>query len=73
MSTGIFLSSVVVNLGKKHPKLNIPLIDYDLALILLPNMITGLIAGIHFKYQLFDEYLSRDFVPPLIVTFFFVF
>jgi hypothetical protein len=49
MSTGIFLSSVIQSLGRKHPKLNIPLIDYDLAIIILPNMITGLIAGIHFK------------------------
>jgi hypothetical protein len=50
MSAGIFAASAFNNIGKKHPKLNAPLVDYRLAAIVLPVLLTGLIAGIHFKY-----------------------
>lgn len=63
LSSGIFLANTINNFGKRHPKLNTLLIDSNLAVYFIPNMISGLVAGIHFK----------DYVPPLFMTIFTIF
>lgn len=44
LSSGIFAASALNNVGK---------MDYQLAMVLVPGMISGVVAGVHFKYLLF--------------------
>jgi len=61
LSSGIFLANTINNFGKRHPKLNTLLIDSNLAVYFIPNMISGLVAGIHFKYKQLFLFILPNF------------
>ncbi|WCJ40770.1 Sulfite exporter TauE/SafE family protein [Euphorbia peplus] len=46
MVTGVAASTVYYNLKLRHPTLDMPLIDYDLALLFQPVMVLGISVGV---------------------------
>ncbi|XP_044978609.1 sulfite exporter TauE/SafE family protein 3-like isoform X2 [Hordeum vulgare subsp. vulgare] len=46
MITGAAVSTVYCNLKLKHPTLNMPMIDYDLALLIQPMLMMGVSIGV---------------------------
>jgi uncharacterized membrane protein YfcA len=46
MITGGAISTVYCNLKQKHPTLDMPVIDYDLALLLQPMLMLGVSIGV---------------------------
>lgn len=46
MITGAGISSVYFNLKLRHPTLDIPLIDYNLVLLMLPVILLGISIGV---------------------------
>ncbi|KAH9665977.1 Sulfite exporter TauE/SafE family protein 3 [Citrus sinensis] len=49
MITGGAVSAVVYNLRQRHPTLDIPVIDYDLALLFQPLLVLGISIGVAFN------------------------
>ena len=49
MVTGGAFSAVVYNLRQRHPTLDIPVIDYDLALLFQPLLVLGISIGVAFN------------------------
>ncbi|XAR70875.1 hypothetical protein NMG60_11027909 [Bertholletia excelsa] len=49
MIMGAAASSVYYNLGLRHPTLDMPLIDYDLALLVQPMLMLGISIGVAFN------------------------
>lgn len=49
MVTGSAAASVFYNLKKRHPTLETPLIDYDLALLFQPMLMLGISIGVDFN------------------------
>lgn len=46
---GASVSTVYYNLKLKHPSLDIPLIDYDLAMLIQPMLMLGISIGVIFN------------------------
>ena len=46
MITGAAATTVFYNLRLRHPTLELPIIDYDLALLFLPMLILGISIGV---------------------------
>jgi hypothetical protein len=46
MITGAAVSTVYCNLKLKHPTLDMPVIDYDLALLIQPMLMLGVSIGV---------------------------
>jgi hypothetical protein len=46
MIMGTCVSTVYYNLKLKHPSLDIPLIDYDLAMLIQPMLMLGVSIGV---------------------------
>ena len=46
---GAALSTVYYNLKLRHPTLNAPIIDYDLALLIQPMLMLGISIGVAFN------------------------
>jgi len=49
MITGGAASTVFYNLKQKHPTLDMPVIDYDLALLFQPVLVLGISIGVVFN------------------------
>lgn len=49
MIMGGALSTVYYNLKLRHPTLNMPIIDYDLALLIQPMLMLGISIGVVFN------------------------
>ena len=49
MIMGAALSTVYYNLKLRHPTLNAPIIDYDLALLIQPMLMLGISIGVAFN------------------------
>uniref|UniRef100_A0A7N0UC42 Sulfite exporter TauE/SafE family protein n=1 Tax=Kalanchoe fedtschenkoi TaxID=63787 RepID=A0A7N0UC42_KALFE len=49
MIMGAAASTVYYNLGLKHPTLDVPIIDYDLALLFQPMLMLGISIGVAFN------------------------
>ncbi|XP_065867309.1 sulfite exporter TauE/SafE family protein 3-like [Euphorbia lathyris] len=54
MVTGVAASTVYYNLKLRHPTLDMPIIDYDLALLFQPVMILGISVGVMLNAILAD-------------------
>ncbi|BFG24497.1 hypothetical protein CerSpe_107710 [Prunus speciosa] len=65
MITGAALSSVIYNLRLRHPTLDLPLIDYDLALLFQPMLVLGISIGVAFNV-IFSDWMITVL---LIITF----
>lgn len=48
------LSTVYYNLKLRHPTLNMPIIDYDLALLIQPLLMLGISIGVAFNVVFAD-------------------
>lgn len=59
------VSTVYYNLKLKHPSLDMPLIDYDLALLMQPMLMLGVSIGVIFNV-LFPDWL----ITALLITIF---
>lgn len=49
MITGTAVATVFYNIRQRHPTLEMPLIDYDLALLMQPMLILGISIGVAFN------------------------
>lgn len=49
MITGAAASTVYYNLKLRHPTLDLPIIDYDLALLFQPMLVLGISIGVAFN------------------------
>ncbi|KAL1182884.1 hypothetical protein V6Z11_A02G144300 [Gossypium hirsutum] len=49
MITGAAAATVCYNIGQRHPTLELPLIDYDLALLFQPMLVLGISIGVGFN------------------------
>ncbi|KAL9460519.1 hypothetical protein AB3S75_003676 [Citrus x aurantiifolia] len=49
MITGTAVATVVYNLRQRHPTLDMPVIDYDLALLFQPMLVLGISIGVAFN------------------------
>ncbi|XP_065865357.1 sulfite exporter TauE/SafE family protein 3-like isoform X1 [Euphorbia lathyris] len=56
MVTGSAASTVYYNLNQRHPTLDMPLIDYDLALLFQPMLVLGVSIGVTFNV-IFSEWM----------------
>ncbi|OMO66728.1 Transmembrane protein TauE like protein [Corchorus olitorius] len=56
MVTGAAAATVCYNLGERHPTLELPLIDYDLALLFQPMLVLGISLGVIFNV-IFPDWL----------------
>ena len=54
MIMGAAASTVYCNLGLKHPTVDMPLIDYDLALLIQPMLMLGISIGVAFNVVFAD-------------------
>jgi hypothetical protein len=54
MITGAAGSTVYYNLRLRHPTLDMPLIDYDLALLFQPMLMLGISIGVAFNVMFAD-------------------
>lgn len=59
------VSTVYYNLKRKHPSLDMPLIDYDLALLMQPMLMLGVSIGVIFNV-IFPDWL----ITALLITIF---
>uniref|UniRef100_A0A804MMV4 Sulfite exporter TauE/SafE family protein n=2 Tax=Zea mays TaxID=4577 RepID=A0A804MMV4_MAIZE len=67
MIMGGSVSTVYYNLKRKHPSLDMPLIDYDLALLMQPMLMLGVSIGVIFNV-IFPDWL----ITALLITIFLV-
>lgn len=65
MIMGGSVSTVYYNLKRKHPSLDMPLIDYDLALLMQPMLMLGVSIGVIFNV-IFPDWL----ITALLITIF---
>jgi len=65
MIMGGSVSTVYYNLKLKHPSLDMPLIDYDLALLMQPMLMLGVSIGVIFNV-IFPNWL----ITALLITIF---
>jgi hypothetical protein len=65
MIMGASVSTVYYNLKLKHPTLDMPVIDYDLAVLIQPMLMLGISIGVIFSV-LFPDWL----VTVLLITLF---
>lgn len=49
MITGAALANIYYNIKLRHPYLDLPIIDYDLALLFQPMLILGISIGVFFN------------------------
>jgi hypothetical protein len=56
MITGGAAATVFYNLRQRHPTLELPLIDYDLALLFQPMLVLGISIGVSFNV-IFAEWM----------------
>jgi uncharacterized membrane protein YfcA len=56
MIMGAALAAVIYNLKRSHPTRNVPLIDYEMALLFQPMMILGISIGVAFNI-IFPDWL----------------
>ncbi|KAI9162051.1 hypothetical protein LWI28_023316 [Acer negundo] len=49
MITGTAAATVISNLRQRHPTLDMPVIDYDLALLMQPMLVLGISIGVSFN------------------------
>ena len=49
MITGTAVATVVYNLRQRHRTLDMPVIDYDLALLFQPMLVLGISIGVAFN------------------------
>jgi len=56
MIMGAALAAVIYNLKRSHPTRNVPLIDYEMALLFQPMMILGISIGVTFNI-IFPDWL----------------
>lgn len=56
MITGAALASVYYNLKLRHPTLDLPIIDYNLALLFQPMLVLGISIGVFFNV-IFAEWM----------------
>jgi len=56
MITGGATATVFYNLGQRHPILDLPVIDYDLALLFTPMLTLGISIGVAFNV-IFPEWM----------------
>lgn len=54
MIMGAALSTVYYNLNLRHPTLDMPIIDYDLALLIQPMLMLGISIGVAFNVVVAD-------------------
>jgi len=54
MIMGAALSTVYYNLNLRHPTLDLPIIDYDLALLIQPMLMLGISIGVVFNVVVAD-------------------
>lgn len=54
MITGTATSTVLYNLRRRHPTLELPIIDYDLALLFQPVLVLGISIGVSLNVVLSD-------------------
>ena len=75
MITGAAVSTVYYNLKLKHPTLDMPMIDYDLALLIQPMLMLGISIGVIFNVIFPDWlvtvllivlFLGAQFIPKLL-------
>ncbi|KAH9714335.1 Sulfite exporter TauE/SafE family protein 3 [Citrus sinensis] len=67
MITGVAASTFVYNLRQRHPTLDIPIIDYDLALLFQPMLVLGISIGIVFNVIFADWMITILLIVLLIV------
>jgi len=67
---GASVSTVYYNLKLKHPSLDIPLIDYDLAMLIQPMLMLGISIGVIFNV-VFPDWLVTALLIILFLGFFF--
>lgn len=69
------MSSVWYNLRVEHPTRDVPIIDYDLALIFQPMLMLGITIGVSlsvvFPYWLISLLIIVLFLGPFIIIIFF--
>jgi hypothetical protein len=70
MIMGASVSTVYYNLKLKHPSLDIPLIDYDLAMLIQPMLMLGISIGVIFNV-VFPDWLVTALLIILFLGFFF--
>lgn len=51
---GAAASTVYCNLSQRHPTLDMPLIDYDLAVLIQPMLMLGISIGVTFNVVFAD-------------------
>ncbi|CAB4269979.1 unnamed protein product [Prunus armeniaca] len=54
MIMGASVSTVYFNLRRRHPTLDMPLIDYDLAFLFQPMLVLGISIGVAFNILFAD-------------------
>lgn len=54
MIMGAAVSTVYYNLKLRHPTLDMPIIDYDLALLIQPMLLLGISIGVTFNVLFAD-------------------
>lgn len=70
MIMGASVSTVYCNLKLKHPSLDIPLIDYDLAMLIQPMLMLGISIGVIFNV-VFPDWLVTALLIILFLGLFF--
>jgi hypothetical protein len=65
MVTGGAGATVLYNLKKRHPTLDLPVIDYDLALLFQPMLMLGISLGVAFNV-IFPDWM----ITSLLIIFF---
>ncbi|RZC75520.1 hypothetical protein C5167_050999, partial [Papaver somniferum] len=65
MITGAALSTVFYNLKRRHPTLDMPLIDYNLTLLMQPMLLLGISIGVILS-EIFNDWM----VTVLLIIFF---
>ena len=72
MIMGASVSTVYYNLKLKHPSLDIPLIDYDLAMLIQPMLMLGISIGVIFNV-VFPDWLVTALLRILFLGLFFLY
>lgn len=68
MITGAAASTVYCNLRLRHPTLDMPIIDYDLALLLQPMLMLGISFGVTFNVMFADWMVTVLLIILFIAT-----
>ncbi|XP_057528545.1 sulfite exporter TauE/SafE family protein 3-like [Amaranthus tricolor] len=68
MIMGAAASTVYCNLGLKHPTVDMPLIDYDLALLIQPMLMLGISIGVAFNVVFADWMVTVLLIILFLVT-----